>query len=284
MIRYIPSRFVILLLLLLISAAIKAQTIEVQPLTKPLIVDGLNDDWPDIPTIKINLRKTNSNNYQHVTHVLLKSGIYGGSIYFFIEWDDDSYNNIHKPWVWDSQQSKYTKGPQREDRLAIQFGMEGDYTNDWLSGKSFKADTWHWKASRSNPIGLVHDKSTIISSRKILRSAKFKSRDGNDVYIARPSDAGDKLYKTKRYRKYVDNIMPKYILAQNPQGSVADIKGKGIWKNGRWSLEIQRKLNTHHDDDVRFPADGGTVIGAIAVFNASDNEDHSISDILSFEF
>ena len=40
----------------------------------------------------------------------------------------------------------------------------------------------------------------------------------------------------------------------------------GVWRDGQWRLEIQRALNTGHDDDVVFKP-GQRVPFALAVFN-----------------
>ncbi|MDH3639159.1 MAG: ethylbenzene dehydrogenase-related protein, partial [Gammaproteobacteria bacterium] len=193
----------------------------------------------------------------------------------------------HKPWVWDQKAGKYVTGPQREDRFAMQFAMEGDYSSDWLSGNVFKADMWHWKSVRSNPLGLAHDKHTIISTSKLAlpKVRVFDSNNGDKVYIARPSDAGDKLYKIKRYHKYDKDVMPKFRLAKvPPKGSAADVEVKGIWNDGKWCLEIRRKRDTGHvNDDVVFPSTG-TVVGGIAIYDHSVDDDHVVSDNLVFQF
>ena len=78
-------------------------------------------------------------------------------------------------------------------------------------------------------------------------------------------------------------MMPKYILTQNPQGSIADIHCKGVWKDGKWNLEIRRKLNTGNPDDVVFEA-GKAVKSGIAVFDHSGDDNHVISDTFTFQF
>ena len=92
-------------------------------------------------------------------------GIIGDEIYIFMQWDDATKDDQHKPFIWNSAQNKYVAGEQREDRLALQFEMDGEYTVNWLSGNSFEADTWHWKAARSNPIGLV----PVVAKLKFLQ-------------------------------------------------------------------------------------------------------------------
>ncbi len=268
----------------LFSGAVAAASITMQSLTAAPVLDGDGADWAHVPATTVALKPSRDGVTTAVESVDIKGGVFGDYVYFFVEWKDSTEDKVHKPWVWDKERGKYRKGPQREDRFALQFAMEGEYSTNWLSGKQFKADMWHWKSVRSNPLGLMHDKTTIISGKKLLEARELPAADGGKVFVARPSDAGDKLYKTKRYHRYEQDVMPKYILARDPQGSAADVKVKGVWSDGKWCLEIKRKMDTGHSDDVVFPASGGTVVGGVAVYDHSGDDDHVISDNLVFQF
>ena len=108
----------------------------------------------------------------------LKAGIHGEQVFFLFQWDDPQADTEHKPFLLDPIAGRYVTGPQREDRFAVQFAMEGDYDVDWLSGKSFRADMWQWKAARSNPLGLAHDKMTIVGLKPVRMAFKAKTEDG----------------------------------------------------------------------------------------------------------
>lgn len=260
-----------------------AQEVSVNKLSTAPVLDGSDSDWQGISETVIPLKKSGTNVTVAIPSVSIKSGIIGDEIYIFMQWDDATKDDQHKPFIWNSAQNKYVAGEQREDRLALQFEMDGDYTVNWLSGNSFEADTWHWKAARSNPIGLVHDKRTIIGTAPVKKAYKATTENGATIYIQRPGDKGDKLYTTKRYSTKEKDMMPKYILATDPKGSVADVHCKGIWKDGKWSLEIKRKLNTGHPDDIVF-TEGKTVKAGLAVFDHSGDDNHVISDTFNFQF
>lgn len=270
--------------LLLFSAASPAQTIPVETLNQAPAVDGNSADWPGVAPHRIALHKSNPDGATNVAEVALRVGTHADRIYVHLEWPDSTQDLVHKPWTWDDQKNKYVKGPQREDRLAMHFSHDPAYTTDWRSGKTFSADTWHWKASRSNPLGLAHDKSLRISTDKLLRAHKMPLPDGSAIYISRPSDSGDKLYKTTRYRRFVEPLMPKYLLNAEAAGSVADVKAEGIWKDGVWHLEMSRKLNTGNADDVALPGASGQVSVGLAIFDHSENDDHAISKTLTLSF
>ena len=245
--------------------------------------DGDGADWADVSGTRVNVRSTRQDAKASTDDVLVKAGIHGEYVYLYLEWRDPKPDELHKPWVWDDVLGKYVTGSQREDRLALQFEMTGDYGTDWFSGNSFTADMWHWKASRTNPLGLAHDKRTVVSTQKLLRAYRAQTPQGNPVYLTRPSDDGAALYRSKRYRSRVEPLMPKYLLSDEPSGSIADIEAKGVWFDGMWRLDLRRKLETGHDDDVVFTR-GRAVRGGIAIFKSSENEDHMISDTLVFQF
>lgn len=53
-------------------------------------------------------------------------------------------------------------------------------------------------------------------------------------------------------------------------GSRDDIKGKGVWQDGRWTVEFARKLDTGRDDDINFKATRGSAryyVFDVAVFD-----------------
>jgi hypothetical protein len=124
---------------------------------------------------------------------------------------------------------------------------------------------------------------TIITTEPAKRAYKTIAENGKTVYLYRPSDAGGKIYTSKRYSKKQDPVMPKYIVLRNTSGSITDVKAKGVWKDGKWHLEIKRLLNTGNDDDLVFER-GISVKAGIGIFNASETTDHNISDVLVFRF
>jgi len=201
-----------------------------------------------------------------------------------VQWKDATKNDTHKNFVWDNAQQRYRKGKDREDRLVFKFFISGKYSTSPLAGWPSVSDIWHWKAYRSNSAGLAHDKSHIISDTKIAKSKKYKATNGKTIYMARPSDAGDPIYKAKRYTDKVEDVMPKYVISPKISGSVADVKAKGVWADGTWTLELGRKFDTgDHASDVVFKP-GSSVKGAIAVFDGVGDWHHSISDTLEFKF
>ena len=50
---------------------------------------------------------------------------------------------------------------------------------------------------------------------------------------------------------YKGDILPRFK-HRNPEGSRADIRAKGRWKDRRWAIEFERNLTTGHKDDIQF--------------------------------
>ena len=67
----------------------------------------------------------------------------------------------------------------------------------------------------------------------------------------RTGDEGRAAYETLTYDRYVDQRTTRYAIGK-PSGSRADVRAKGVWKDGYWTLEFSRKLVTGYPDDVQF--------------------------------
>jgi hypothetical protein len=248
----------------------------------PIQLDGEIADWEGVPGTLVPLSGRGG-----AEQVELRAVIRGDRIYMLASWDDESKNDLHKPYQWSEASQTYEKTEVMEDRFAISMAMSGDFSANKLDGREFTADVWHWKANRSNPIGLAHDKMWQVSRTPFEQSRAFQTENGETVYLHRPSDAGDRLYKPVRHYVKKAEIMPLYELDGAARGSIADVQANGVWRDGRWYLELSRLLDTGHDDDVVIPANG-TVPFAVALFdgvsnNIVDGGAHSVSELLVLE-
>lgn len=261
------------------SAAVAGQELQARPTERPITLDGEVGDWAGIPGIVVPLSGVGG-----ADHVELTAAIRDDRIYMLVVWDDPTKNDLHKPHKWNEAAYTYEKTDQMEDRFAISFAMSGEFSANKIGGSEFTADVWHWKANRSNQAGLAHDKWWRVSRTPFDQGRAFRTPDGDTVYLARRSDAGDQLYKPARYHLKQNELMPGYELNLAPEGSIADVQAKGVWRDGRWYLELSRLLTTGHDDDTPIPAAGAIEI-AVAVFdgvsnNVVDGGTHSVSDKL----
>ncbi len=228
----------------IIALAVPAQAEMVLKASKSataIAVDGNAAEWSGIDAITVPMSGRGG-----VDKVEIKSAIHGDMFYMLAVWNDPTKEDKHKPYKWDDASQSYKRTKMKEDRFAVSLAMSGNFSHDKLKGVDFSADVWHWKAGRTNPLGIAQDKRWVISSTKIKKANKFKTRDGKKIYIGRYTDAGDKLYKATTYDVKQAETMSRYKFTKNPQGSVADVKAKGVWKDGKWTLELSRKLDTGH--------------------------------------
>ena len=117
--------------------------------------------------------------------------------------------------------------------------------------QSYKADIWFWKAHRTDPTGYADDKMHIYSAIEGPNSKTVISKRGLRFFLDRPGDAGKAAYQTKIHAEYEGEKVPFYS-PRSPQGSRADVRAKGVWRDGVWIVEFARNLVTNNSDDVQF--------------------------------
>lgn len=247
------------------------QILSAQSAGQAITVDGDLGEWSAIEGITVPLIGSGG-----VDSVELKAAIRDDRIYVMALWDDTTESRLHKPYQWSEATQSYSRTNQLEDRFAITLAMAGDFSENKLSGAEFTADVWHWKASRSDPAGLAHDKMWKVSRTPFEKAKEISGAGGIKVYVARPSDEGDRLYRPLKHTTHAEDIMPRYDVNLSAAGSIADVKAKGVWHDGRWHLEMSRKLDTGNPDDAVIPKIGQIEI-AVAAFNDVDMRDHSTS-------
>jgi hypothetical protein len=167
-------------------------------------------------------------------------------------------------------------------------------------------DQWHWKAARTNPIGYLDDKwmdNKVLSESQEpdlherreaahhgdakgegnLNYSNNKTDDGRPKFRSKGGMAGSQFlvkedsilidYSKTTFRK--GDTIPGYILAR-PKGSRGDVDARGVWREGRWTLEIGRKLvTTDKAHDVQLDDLRKTFYFDIAVFDNDGSNVHT---------
>ncbi len=206
-----------------------------------------------------------------------------GDVYFLVTWEDSTESVSHKTWIWNADAESYKQGNDREDMFALAFEHTGTFNADMLSGVEGVWDVWHWKAFRTNPQGYATDKTHHYTLEKPARKAKsHTAKNDRDIWIARPEDAGTSVEKKQPApASFSGNRVPQYLLGK-PSGSAADVRAKGKWSDGHWTLELSRRLNTRHDDDTPLDTTRSYKM-AVAAFNFTGEMDKASGVIvLSF--
>jgi hypothetical protein len=262
---------------LLLLAILQEPTLTAPTVDKAPTLDGKGDDacWEKAKELKVAvadaMEPANGRNV-----VTLKAVRCGDELFVMMTWKDESESAQHKPWVWDKEKKEYIEGSDIEDSAMLGFALSGEFDANMLAGVESTWDAWHWKAARTNPAGLAQDRRHIYTLKKPeIKAMKYKSLKGNDVWIARPEDEGKSVTaKAAKPAAMGEKVVAQFV-ARAAEKSAGDIRAKGAWKDGSWTVEFARKLDTGHADDAAF-APGKPVAMAVAVLDASE-ESHSVS-------
>ncbi len=221
-------------------------------------IDGKDDDdaWKGAKTLAITVKRPLPPNPGASTEATIRCVRTDTHIYFVVRWKDGTKDDTdHKPWVWNAEKGAYAEGPEREDMFSIAFEHTGEFDADMLSGKPGTWDVWQWKAFRTNPQGYAMDRSHRYTADKPEGKANsHDAKNGKKIWIARPEDAGDTVEKKQPAPKEKSGDRVPQYLPGTPSGSAADVRAKGAWSDGWWTLEFERKLDTGNKDDTAFDA------------------------------
>ena len=184
--------------------------------------------------------------------IRIKSVYNDSTIFFLVSYPDEDESRTHRSWVWNKEKAMYEEGPDREDAFVFKWKLD-DNTKDLsiYSDQSYEADVWFWKACRTDPQGFADDKIQRLLSYPAKDALEVTSKSGKPMYIKREGDVGRSAYKTNIFVDYQGDVVRRFTL-RKPQSSRADIVAKGVWAEGRWTIEFARALDTGKHDDVIF--------------------------------
>ncbi|MDP6636873.1 MAG: ethylbenzene dehydrogenase-related protein [Phycisphaerae bacterium] len=197
------------------------------------------------------------------------------TIFFLVTFPDVSPSTTHKSFRWDREAGIYKPYNDREDMFAFKWSMQGLNANLLLrGGQPHRGDIWFWKACRTNPAGYADDKSHSYSTQKQnVHATEITPLAGNSpMYLLRTGDSGQSAYEEKIALDHQGPFAPRFINRQ-PTGSRADVSARGCWREGGWTVEFARKLDTGHDDDVAFTA-GGRYLFIVSCYEMSGDTVH----------
>ncbi|MCI0536323.1 MAG: ethylbenzene dehydrogenase-related protein [Verrucomicrobiales bacterium] len=219
------------------------------------VIDGKATDalWQTAKLVEVIAKGVMPKTRGTSSTVTLRAAHTDTHLYLLVQWTDDTKSDAgHKTWVWDATKNAYAEDADREDALSVAFEHTGPFTGNMLSGEEMW-DVWHWKAFRTNPQGFAMDRSHhYFDSQPVVKANKHTTKDGKDVWIARPEDACDTVEKKQAApTENKGGRVPQYLHG-TPTGSAADVQAKGAWAGGKWTLELARKLDTGNADDTKF--------------------------------
>lgn len=242
-------------------------------------IDGKADDaaWGQAKELVVKIDKpTELENPKN--KVALKAVHDGQSICFLLIWEDKAKNEEHRPYVWNEEKFEFVVDLDTlEDAASLAFQLEGPFNPDMMAGVESKWDVWEWGAMRANH-GFARDKWHIYSKERPegVKTKRFNDKNEQPLYLGRPDDEGTTTFKELESPSEKKSNKAPHFEVQKPSGSAADVEAKGVWANGKWTVEFKRKLNTGHKDDTVLVA-GKAIDFAVAVFDAAEHVDHDVS-------
>lgn len=263
-----------------------ADRLECERVSNAPVIDGSagDDAWKRAEALDLTVRRVVPPQGATAT-VELKSVRTDTHLYVLARWRDATRDDTaHKPWIWSGAKNAYEEGPEREDMFSIAFELSGTFNADMLSGEPGVWDVWQWKATRTNPQGHAMDRTHRYATEKPAGSAReHAARNGRSIWIARPEDAGDTVERKQAAPSAKgDERVPQY-LAGIPSGSAADVRARGSWADGWWTLEFERRLGTGHADDTQFDVSRSYGMAVAAHDRTGDMDKASDAFELSFK-
>lgn len=195
------------------------------------------------------------------TDLTIKAVYTDDRVYVLASFPDRDENRTHKTQIWAPDQDRYRTGLDREDTFIIKWSMEPGIIDLRVDAdQTYKADIWFWKAHRTDPSGYADDKMHVYSAIEGPNSRTVISQSGLRFFLDRPGDAGRSAYKTMVHSEHIGDTIP-FFSSREPEGSRADVRAKGVWRDGTWTVEFSRELVTHNPDDIQLHVDQVYLLG-----------------------
>ncbi len=122
----------------------------------------------------------------------------------------------------------------------------------------------NWNATYSAPV-YIEKAPASFADAMVLTQSEVDA--GEAVAVAGLSSAQLAQY----WANYaaLNAVVPQLVL-KRPTGSQADVRVAATWSNGRWTLELRRKLVTGYTDDVQFSDRTKPYYFGLSLWNHSD--------------
>jgi hypothetical protein len=309
-----------------ISQTADNKTLRAVPAPGKPVLDGVADAiWSKAPPLTIKLAGG------HITdaHDLTVQAMYDAdTMYFLYRWNDPTESLHRKPWEKQADGSwktlKTTANDEYqwyEDKLAVfweisapTFAKDGCAASCHMGVGTGKVgvmkapkgelfDMWHWKATRTNPVGQVDDMyldDTEWSDKTPEAGRKADPRTGggyNDNVNADKTGPGFGPADGKAAPHFLmkSNAGPfndtykagdrlAGIVIAPMEGDRGDVLGVAKHDGKGWTLEIQRKRDTGSKFDVQFTDEAKAYLFAPAIFDSVQIRHAITTDVFKLVF
>ncbi len=171
--------------------------------------------------------------------------IVAGDVTFFGYAEDSVIDSPADPkyGLRNSPRDQFCKKCHEDKNLDPKDPVSVDYTHGDLGEPGYIAN---WNESYSAPVYMQTEPENYADAM-VLTQAEVDS--GAAVRVDGLSN--DQIAEYWANYEKVNGVVPQLVL-QKPTGSIGDVYVAANWKDGKWTVELTRKLNTNTDDDVQF--------------------------------
>ena len=290
----------------------KPNTLICRNVNKQIIIDGTEDisEWADADSVVIQVWGGSNSNADAVP-VTLKTMHNQREIFFLVRWSDPtlSFNRYlvktDSGWVEERSvvQDIYGETIYSEDKLGLSFSnnrggcattchvpaygklglhyTDGDTVDVWewmavSTNPALEADDWWWGEYINDTIGGRHADNKASGGYQSNLNREWKQPYFLPTH---PSQRFWIWYGSPKYTPYYPELdtfqigsrVPSLLVAPTT-GDRGDIKARGIWKNGVWTVELSRELSTGSQFDIPMR---NTIYLNLALFDNADSK-HAI--------
>ena len=172
-----------------------------------------------------------------------------------------------------------TKPDEFSDGVAVQFPVKETSADSCMGALNQMVNIWHWKGAWQEDVDKgFHDVTDaypnfwadyypFVSGKPPFTIKDFKGADARAYLVA--WNLGNPVSDPERIVP-IEELNAIGNGTANGQGS-QDVIGRGVWKDGKWSVVFSRPLITPDTNDAQLTA-GKTTSVAFAVWNGSNKE------------
>ncbi len=252
-------------------------------ISSPPLIDGSDSEWSDADSPASTLiltRQAGTDNGIYAADV--RAAYDDHYVYFSVKWTEATKSQEESAekdkWTYDG--AAWSKAGN-EDRVFFMWDING--VSHWnttgcaatchgsfmaTDNSGELADIWHWKASRSDPVGVADDKYLAYSTTNGRMGDQGRSsyieNKASGVTTPIYMHANDPDYNAG-YPMYDSEVVPfdaglawsagstiPGVIVRPALGSRGDVQTRGNYDAGTWTVEFKRARNTGNGDDVQF--------------------------------
>jgi mono/diheme cytochrome c family protein len=221
----------------------------------PLPLDPTDTAWERIESVRILLDPLWPEPYP-ITAVAVRALHDGQRLAFLLQWRDDIFDGAP------------IRVEDFQDAAALQFSLTGRFPFLGMGDPDNPVNVWQWKAGwQQDTDGTRPDVDTLYASMHV----DIRSDPTTDRLYFTADAAGNLLAATDLDSPIEDaNARGFGTMTSQPLAS-QNVRGKGIWRDGFWSVLFHRDLISPDPDDVQF-VPGRMVPVAFAIWNGAQRD------------